>query len=41
LRGQGELLEVVDTPHTPRRLNGGQEQRDQDGDDRDDHQQLD
>ena len=42
---QAELLEVVDALRPPRRLagrlHGGQQQGDQDGDDRDHHQQLD
>ena len=45
LGGQADLLEVVRALGTSRRLagglDGGQEQRDQDGDDRDHHQQLD
>ena len=44
-RRQGDLLEVVGALGTPCRLAGGlhgrQEQRDQDGDDRDDDQQFD
>jgi hypothetical protein len=40
-----DLLQVVDALHPPRRLarrlNGGQEERDQDRDDRDHDQQLD
>ena len=43
--GQAELLEVVDALRPPgrlaRRLDGGQQQGDQDRDDRDHHQQLD
>ena len=42
---QADLLEVVDALHAPgrlpRRLHGGQEQRDQDRDDRDHDQQFD
>ena len=44
-RGKGELLEVVDALRPPSSLAGGldrgQEQRDQDGDDRDHDEQLD
>jgi hypothetical protein len=44
-RSQGELLEVVHALDPPRCLAGGldrrQQQRNQDADDRDDHQQLD
>jgi hypothetical protein len=43
--GQAELLEVIGALRSRRGLahllHGGQEQRDQDGDDRDHHQQLD
>jgi hypothetical protein len=45
VEGEADLLQVVDAPGPPRRLarrlDGGQQQGDQDGDDRDDHQQLD
>ena len=45
LGGQADLLEIVRALGTPRGLarglDGRQEQRDQDGDDRDHHQQLD
>ena len=45
VQGEADLLEVVDALGTPgrlaRRLHGGQQQGDQHGDDRDDHQQFD
>ncbi len=45
LQGETDLLEVVGATDPPRglsgRLNGRQQQRDQDGDDRDHHQELD
>jgi len=45
VQGQADLLEVVDALRPPGRLACGldrrQQQRDQDGDDGDDHQQLD
>ena len=45
LRGQHDLLQVVRALHTAgrftRRLNGGQEQTDQDADDRDNDQKFD
>ena len=45
VQGQADLLEVVDALDAAgglaRRLHGGQQQRDQDRDDRDDDQQLD
>ena len=45
LRGQHDLLQIVRALHTAsrftRRLNGGQEQTDQDSDDRDNDQELD
>src|SRR5262249_6835094 len=45
LGGEGDLLEIVRALRPPSRLagglDGGQEQRDQDGDDRDHHPQLD
>ena len=45
VHGQADLLEVVDALGTPGglagRLHGGQQQRDQDGDDGDHHQQFD
>ena len=45
VQGEADLLQVVDALRPAgglaRRLDGGQEQGDQHGDDRDDHQQLD
>jgi hypothetical protein len=44
VRGQGELLELVAALHSscrlPRRLHGWQQQRDQNADDRNDHEQF-
>ena len=45
MQGHAELLEVIDALCAPcgfaRGLNGGQQQRDEDADDADDHEQLD
>ena len=45
VQGQADLLEVVDALGTPGgfagRLDGGQQQGDQDADDADDHEQFD
>jgi hypothetical protein len=45
VQAEADLLQVVRTLHPPgrltRRLDGGQQQGDQDGDDRDHHQEFD